>query len=239
MIRAGRFGSHGIAISFVSGNTEMEKFRKMLGDIGGDQMSVMELPTDQHLHDLWNYDSIEDSKKCFGKTNEATPTEDDKIISENLAILEMTKCLVNSDVPKPQIDFQSLLADYANCSLNKKDEQKKIDEIIPDPKSESDESEDLNMKNRVVFSRSHDEDESTSDSENEYENEDFSEDSESSEEFPEIHKKEKVEKFEGIENNNWFNQYCENQQQKWLNICQFQFSTIANHSKFSRSFSSK
>jgi hypothetical protein len=53
--RAGRYGSHGIAVSLVADGKELAQFRKMLGTIGG-SMSVAKLPDDGTSTDLWHCD---------------------------------------------------------------------------------------------------------------------------------------------------------------------------------------
>lgn len=76
--RAGRYGSHGIAISLVADGTELGHFRKMLGTIG-ESMSVAKLPSNVTSIDLWHCDvsSFEemwgiapgrDAKDCKGDT---------------------------------------------------------------------------------------------------------------------------------------------------------------------------
>ncbi|XP_069701300.1 probable ATP-dependent RNA helicase DDX20 [Periplaneta americana] len=53
--RAGRYGSHGIAISLVADDRELLQFRKMLGTVGN-SVRVSKLPSDEIPEDLWNCD---------------------------------------------------------------------------------------------------------------------------------------------------------------------------------------
>lgn len=53
--RAGRYGSHGIAVSLVADGKELAQFRKMLGTIG-ESMSIAKLPNDGTSADLWHCD---------------------------------------------------------------------------------------------------------------------------------------------------------------------------------------
>uniref|UniRef100_A0A182NH01 RNA helicase n=1 Tax=Anopheles dirus TaxID=7168 RepID=A0A182NH01_9DIPT len=53
--RAGRFGTKGIAVTLVSGVKDMERFRRILHDIGGNEMFVHKLPTGQ-LEDVWQFE---------------------------------------------------------------------------------------------------------------------------------------------------------------------------------------
>uniref|UniRef100_T1DNL3 RNA helicase n=1 Tax=Anopheles aquasalis TaxID=42839 RepID=T1DNL3_ANOAQ len=58
--RAGRFGTHGIAVTLVSGVSDMERFRRILHDIGGNEMFAHRLPEAPggglaELKDVWNF----------------------------------------------------------------------------------------------------------------------------------------------------------------------------------------
>ncbi|XP_014290252.1 probable ATP-dependent RNA helicase DDX20 [Halyomorpha halys] len=64
MGRAGRYGSHGICISIISEGIELEKFRKLLGMIGGKSMHVNVIPRMRKV-DLWTED-INDLDKIQG-----------------------------------------------------------------------------------------------------------------------------------------------------------------------------
>ncbi|CAH1399522.1 unnamed protein product [Nezara viridula] len=63
MGRAGRYGSHGICISIISDGIELEKFRKLLGMIGGKSMHVNVIPrlgkVDLWTEDVSNFDKIQ------------------------------------------------------------------------------------------------------------------------------------------------------------------------------------
>ncbi|XP_053675233.1 probable ATP-dependent RNA helicase DDX20 [Anopheles nili] len=63
--RAGRFGTKGIAITLVSGVKDMERFRRILHDIGGNEMFVLKLPQGQ-LEDVWQFERYGDKyEKLF------------------------------------------------------------------------------------------------------------------------------------------------------------------------------
>jgi superfamily II DNA/RNA helicase len=62
--RAGRYGSHGIAVSLVADGMEVGQFRKMLGTIG-ESLSVAKLPNDVAPMDLWHCD-ISAFEKMWG-----------------------------------------------------------------------------------------------------------------------------------------------------------------------------
>lgn len=64
--RAGRFGSHGIAVTFVSSEKDLFNLRKVLGEIGGETMGVMRLPDDKN-YDFWNFNDRETEKRICGE----------------------------------------------------------------------------------------------------------------------------------------------------------------------------
>uniref|UniRef100_A0A182TZY9 RNA helicase n=1 Tax=Anopheles melas TaxID=34690 RepID=A0A182TZY9_9DIPT len=57
--RAGRFGTKGIAITLVSGVKDMERYRRILHDIGGNEMFVLKLPQG-NLEDVWQFERYGD-----------------------------------------------------------------------------------------------------------------------------------------------------------------------------------
>ncbi|XP_050073623.1 probable ATP-dependent RNA helicase DDX20 [Anopheles maculipalpis] len=57
--RAGRFGTKGIAVTLVSGVKDMERFRRILHDIGGNEMFVLKLPQGQ-LENVWHFEAYGD-----------------------------------------------------------------------------------------------------------------------------------------------------------------------------------
>lgn len=74
--RAGRYGSHGIAVSLVADGKELAQFRKVLGTIG-ESMSVAKLPSDVIPTDLWHCD-ISSLEEVQGIASEGD-TKDDNI----------------------------------------------------------------------------------------------------------------------------------------------------------------
>lgn len=116
--RAGRFGSHGIAVTFVSSDKDLFNLRKVLGSIGGETMAVMRLPDDKN-YDFWNFNDRETEKRICGEifglvdckieSKEKIETvkdskngvtmikEDNGIINKNLTLKEISKLLVDSE----------------------------------------------------------------------------------------------------------------------------------------------
>lgn len=73
--RCGRFGRRGLAITLASDEVEMEKFRKLLGIIGGTKMKVATFPTTLNggaNFDAWNatQDEQPDDSYVFGSCDE-------------------------------------------------------------------------------------------------------------------------------------------------------------------------
>lgn len=113
--RAGRFGSHGIAITFVNGEEELKKFQEMLGDVGGNCLNVMKYPEDSELFDFWNFHD----KKILNTAIEESMNE---TLLENLTLLEITSKLVDKErIPLDDqqnfFKFNSIIEDYEH-SLN-------------------------------------------------------------------------------------------------------------------------
>lgn len=110
--RAGRFGSHGIAVTFVSSEKDLFNLRKILGEIGGETMGVMRLPQN---YDFWNFNDRQTEKgictEVFGSVDckigfkEKIQTVKDSKNgitmeneeNENSTMLEISKLLVDSE----------------------------------------------------------------------------------------------------------------------------------------------
>ncbi|XP_031640475.1 probable ATP-dependent RNA helicase DDX20 [Contarinia nasturtii] len=112
--RCGRFGRRGLAITLSSDEGEMEKFRKLLGTIGGSNMKVANFPIT--LNGVTNFDAWNSTDDCgshiFGlvdTNNEKTEIdvnskeqqklnhhiEKDAVESKNLKLLEVAKLLID------------------------------------------------------------------------------------------------------------------------------------------------
>lgn len=59
--RAGRYGTQAIAITLTAKANDTERFRKILFDIGGNDMFVYQLPKEE-LAELWNFDDYRDDR---------------------------------------------------------------------------------------------------------------------------------------------------------------------------------
>lgn len=125
--RAGRFGTHGIAITMVYGDVQLMKFEKILGDIGGNSLKALEYPDESVSYDFWNFEQKNENLLCTisGASNghdkgEQKITqngnyskEKDEILMNNLALLEITKKLVDKEERKSKaFDMSALLDDY-------------------------------------------------------------------------------------------------------------------------------
>lgn len=67
--RAGRFGSHGLAISFVASAKDDKLFKKLITEVGTG-MNVLKFPSkdqeEKEARDLWNFGELEEDIKHFG-----------------------------------------------------------------------------------------------------------------------------------------------------------------------------
>lgn len=59
--RAGRYGTQALAITLTAKAKDTERFRKILFDIGGNDMFVYQLPKEE-LEELWNFDDYRDDR---------------------------------------------------------------------------------------------------------------------------------------------------------------------------------
>jgi superfamily II DNA/RNA helicase len=126
--RAGRFGTHGISITFVNGEVELRKFEKLLGDIGGDELKALKFPEDKVQHDFWNFKNKDEEEKALGticglvnSQNDDSDDEetmnghqkDDETVIENLALLQLTKLMINDKTQVPtKFDLNGIINDY-------------------------------------------------------------------------------------------------------------------------------
>ncbi|CRK89080.1 CLUMA_CG002569, isoform A [Clunio marinus] len=133
--RAGRFGTYGVAITFINGEEDVEKFQKILGDIGGSKLKALKYPDESIAYDFWDFK--QDSEKILQTISsisqqdeddeQENETEADKIAKYNLTLLEITKKLVDNE-KKPNFDFnvEEILKDYeqnSEDSVNNKNYQ--------------------------------------------------------------------------------------------------------------------
>lgn len=119
--RAGRFGTHGLAITFVNGEESLEKFQKLLGDIGGDSLKALKYPDESIQYDFWNFEEKDDKsldsisgvmKNGDDKVNGSTD-RDGEITMNNLALLEITRKLVDdTSKQREAFDLNAIIADY-------------------------------------------------------------------------------------------------------------------------------
>lgn len=129
--RSGRFGAHGIAITLVNDNIDMNRFEQMLGNIGADNIKVSLLPSVKDLDNtrLWNFANDQGDVSIFneidavskGEKNpeefEKTPTkviEQSNTLIQNLELLDISKLMLEN---KSQCDVHvdlDLFSDYSN-----------------------------------------------------------------------------------------------------------------------------
>lgn len=108
--RCGRFGRRGLAITLASDDNEMNKFRNLLGIIGGDKMKVATFPTNLNENvkfDAWN-------------SNESEGTESDSYIfgvAEKNVLTEMKQHTNSDDRFKPSPSNESDAIERKNINL--------------------------------------------------------------------------------------------------------------------------
>jgi len=127
--RAGRFGTHGIAITILNGEKDGTKFRKMLGNIGSHDSMVYKFPDDSVPYNFWDFNNQEQIEKLSkieaiaSSQNGHNSLKNDSIVDDNLMLLEITRKLIDQ---KPEessnnFDTDALLQEYENsCANNNK-----------------------------------------------------------------------------------------------------------------------
>jgi ATP-dependent RNA helicase DDX20 len=123
--RAGRFGSHGIAITFANGEEDLEKFQKLLGDIGGTSLKALKYPDESVSYDFWNFEQNDEnvleavSSVSRNGSNEAAKA-DESLLIENLELLEITRKLIDDNsIESKKFDLNELLNDYEETTSAK------------------------------------------------------------------------------------------------------------------------
>jgi ATP-dependent RNA helicase DDX20 len=115
--RAGRFGSHGIAITFVNGEEELDKFQTLLGDVGGSSLKALKYPDESTSYDFWNFEqndaNLLDTVSSVSRNGFEDEILVDELAKENVELLEITRRLIDdkSKVMK-KFDLNELLNDY-------------------------------------------------------------------------------------------------------------------------------
>lgn len=137
--RAGRFGTHGISITFVNGAHELTEFQKMLGDIGGDELKALRFPDDHIQHDFWNFKNKDEEESALGtycgiSKNRNDPDEDiikngrqDETVKENLALLQLTKLMISDKCQESNVfDTNGIINDYESHLMDVDNPNEKI-----------------------------------------------------------------------------------------------------------------
>lgn len=118
MGRAGRFGSYGMVITILTAGEQMDSFRRLLGKIGGCQMSVNVIPTKKSDMDLWK-DNLSQFEKIYGiedvgSTDEVIleKSEKDKynLSEEKSSEKSVKKCMFHS-----HINCSDICSETSNC----------------------------------------------------------------------------------------------------------------------------
>jgi ATP-dependent RNA helicase DDX20 len=268
--RAGRFGSHGIAISFVNGEEDMPKFQKMLGDIGGSSLKALKYPDESVDYDFWNFDQqneeILETISGISKKNEnfkangnvKMPKEEEETVMNNLALLEITRKLVDDkSKPAESFDLNAMIEDYENLSEEKIEVKQKKDEDIflktiedlnlyddENEKEKSKTKSEFKEERKVIFKRpaAIDDDKILLDNSSESDYDEVSSEEESDEEL-----NDQEESFQFNHRNNQqhtssfnneqyssYHQFVASNHSQWENIYYYQLANIQNYVESNR-----
>ncbi|XP_052872211.1 probable ATP-dependent RNA helicase DDX20 [Anopheles cruzii] len=91
--RAGRFGTNGIAVTLVSGVKDMERFRRILHDIGGNEMFVYRMPSQDTMEHIWQFATYGDRyEKLFASQmeQEIRDRDADQLFLKAMKMLDAT-----------------------------------------------------------------------------------------------------------------------------------------------------
>jgi superfamily II DNA/RNA helicase len=262
--RAGRFGSHGIAITFVNGEEDLDKFQKMLGDIGGNSVKAMKYPDESEPYDFWNFHDVNHLDTVSGvssndvdievnieeKIAKKNSTENKEQMMNNLALLEITRKLVDDDESKKleTFDLDDLLKDYEQMEKNEPEKNEVHNDISAnscdniflktiedlqlyendEKSSEESVTNVIEEQRHVIFKRidTNIGDENLSDLSSKFSDTEMSED----EIEPERNQKiPTVQSFEPKSSYNPYNQYVSANYSQWENIYRYQLANIQNY----------
>jgi ATP-dependent RNA helicase DDX20 len=132
--RAGRFGSHGIAITFVNGEDDLDKFQMLLGDVGGSSLNALKYPDESINYDFWNFEQNDANLLEIVSSVPRNSLDVDtlqEIHEENVTLLEITRKLIDSKSIENKFDLNELLNDYKNTlekpAVNGESQKKSIE----------------------------------------------------------------------------------------------------------------
>ncbi|XP_065361134.1 probable ATP-dependent RNA helicase DDX20 [Calliphora vicina] len=154
--RAGRFGSHGLAISFVSSEKDQRNFKKLITEVGTG-MKVLKFPLkdqpEKNPRDLWNFGEFEEDANYFGvyqsdiqKLLAPLASQDNITLTSSLS--DNKENLTNniSSNQQSSIDTNTFLVNSQDSALhvpNLSSEQLNAQQIMLSPSNNEDCIEDL------------------------------------------------------------------------------------------------
>ncbi|KAL0270985.1 UNVERIFIED_CONTAM: hypothetical protein PYX00_008237 [Menopon gallinae] len=129
--RAGRYGTYGIAITILQDGGELERFRNLLYEVGGEGFKVSVLPKEKLTVDIWKTDDFEKLSSSVGEYKFVKTCESDEVgknadrayISnvegrEEEALSVIHENRLSIPLEKPVLDsFESLKKELSNFSL--------------------------------------------------------------------------------------------------------------------------
>lgn len=124
--RAGRFGSHGIAISFLASEKDRALYRRLISQVGSG-MGVLKFPLAgsqlSNERDFWDFSDFEAECKyygCFGCNNSVAPlaSEDKDSLDNSQENKENNSCRLNNAESNSSIDTKTFQVDSTGITLN-------------------------------------------------------------------------------------------------------------------------
>lgn len=96
--RCGRFGSHGIAVTFTANAVDLMKFRKLLAEIGGADMKVLKFPNKGKIYNnaIWNFENRKCDEEIFGEV--CGFAESDSGIETKVSLVPQKKTHINVEI---------------------------------------------------------------------------------------------------------------------------------------------
>ncbi|XP_061402240.1 uncharacterized protein LOC133338070 [Musca vetustissima] len=126
--RAGRFGSHGVAISCVASAKDHQTFKKLISDIGTG-MKVLKFPTraekDKDQRDIWNFSQFDEDVKYFGLYQTDPPaakaplaSQDNVSLTPSLSENKENFSNNTSSMQQSSIDTNTFLVNSKDSAVN-------------------------------------------------------------------------------------------------------------------------
>ncbi|KAG5673761.1 hypothetical protein PVAND_003781 [Polypedilum vanderplanki] len=136
--RAGRFGTLGLAITFLNGEKDKEKFKKMLGEIGSSKSLVYEFPDENVSYNFWDFNNTKQDEKLkrvdvevVNDIDENTNLEQNSDDKDKSLLQEIEKMLIgNNGADSYKCSNNGSLDKNSKIDSNRKFEEKTSEDDI-------------------------------------------------------------------------------------------------------------